>query len=210
MKSPLVFIVDDDHGVRKSLERLLRSHGFISEAFCSAQEFLESNRFKNQGPCCLILDVRMPGLSGIDLHQEFIAKDISLPVIFITGHGDIPMGVKAMKRGAVDFLPKPFDERELVAAINKAIDKDVAVKKSKGQSVRVTRVYKTLTPQEQVVLSWVITGMLNKQIGRELGITEKTIKVHRGRVMQKMQAKSVAELVRMCQKGGIAAARKSV
>jgi FixJ family two-component response regulator len=208
MKNPLVFVVDDDQGVRKSLERLLRSHGFTAELFGSAQEFLKSNSCKHQGPCCLVLDVRMPGLSGIDLHQEFIAKDISLPVIFITGHGDIPMGVKAMKRGAVDFLPKPFDERDLLAAIDRAIDRDIQVKKAKGQALRITRLYNTLTPQEQVVLTWVITGMLNKQIGRELGITEKTVKVHRGRVMQKMEARSVAELVRMCQKASIKAAKK--
>lgn len=204
----LVFVVDDDVSVRKSLQRLLRANGFASETFVSAQEFLDSGRYKNQGNCCLVLDVRMPGLSGMDLYQEFLQRGIGIPVVFITGHGDIPMGVKAMKQGAVDFLPKPFEEKDLIAAIGRALEKDAAQKKSKNAEKKVNRLVDTLTPQERVVLTWVITGMLNKQIARELGITEKTVKVHRGRLMHKMNARSVAELVRLCQTAGVEPARK--
>jgi len=194
---PMVFIVDDDASVRKSLERLIKSVGFKVELFASAEEFLERKPYR--GPNCLVLDVRMPGLSGIDLQKELARKNISLPIIFITGHGDIPMGVKAMKGGAVDFLPKPFDDKDLLSAIDQAIDKDVQRRKEDAVKAKIQRRVNTLTPREYEVLTWVITGMLNKQIASKLGVGEKTIKVHRGRVMQKMQVLSVAELVRLAQ-----------
>jgi len=194
---PMVFIVDDDASVRKSLERLIKSVGFKVELFASAEEFLERKPYR--GPNCLVLDVRMPGLSGIDLQKELAQKNISLPIIFITGHGDIPMSVKAMKDGAVDFLPKPFDDKNLLSAIDQAIDKDVQRRKEGALKAKIQRRVNTLTPREYEVLTWVITGMLNKQIASKLGVGEKTIKVHRGRVMQKMQVLSVAELVRLAQ-----------
>jgi FixJ family two-component response regulator len=209
MNGHSVFIVDDDISVLKSLSRLLLAHGYRAITFGSAQEFLSSKSYRHAGPSCMVLDVRLPGINGIDLHREFLEKGISLPVIFITGHGDIPMGVQAMKRGAVDFLTKPFVEDDLVSAIRRAIEKDIKIKKARNQADKVTKLVNTLTAQERVVLSWVITGSLNKQIARQLGITEKTVKVHRGRVMQKMQAGSVAELVRLCQKADIPAAKRS-
>lgn len=198
---PTVFIVDDDSSVRKGLERLIRSAGFKVEAFSSGEEFLE--RKLDISPSCLVLDVRMRGLSGIDLQKKLIREGIPLPVIFITGHGNIPMSVKAMKDGAVDFLPKPFSDKELLSAINRAIDKDVKLRKQQAEKSEILNRMDTLTPREKDVLPWLITGMLNKQIAARLKITEKTIKVHRGRVMQKMEAESIAELVRITQKCGI-------
>ena len=204
--NPKVFIVDDDASVRKSLERLIKSVGFNAETFTSAEEFLSHKPYG--GPSCLILDVCMPGLSGIDLQKKLTREEISIPIIFITGHGDIPMSVKAMKNGAVDFLPKPFDKKELIAAINQAIDRDVHTRKLLIEKEEIQHRLNALTPREFQVLRWVITGMLNKQIAYELGVTEKTIKFHRGRVMQKMQIDSVAELVRLAQKVGIAPPNK--
>lgn len=197
----MVFIIDDDFSVRKGLGRLIKSAGFKVETFASAEEFLQRKRYS--GPSCLVLDVRMPGVSGIDLQKELIQKGISLPIIFITGHGDIPMSVKAMKDGAVDFLPKPFDGKELLSAIDRAIDKAVHARKKEAEKVKIQRKVNALTPREYQVLRWVITGMLNKQIARRMKVTEKTIKVHRGRAMHKMQAVSVADLVRLTQKCGI-------
>ena len=207
MSRPTVFIADDDPSVRKGLERLIKSAGFKAETFASAEEFLQDKPYRG-GPSCLVLDVRMPGLSGIDLQKGLIEKGISLPIIFITGHGNIPMSVKAMKDGAVDFLPKPFDDKELLSAIDRAIDKCVQIRKSEAEKAKIQRKVKTLTPREYQVLRWVITGMLNKQIARKLKVTEKTIKVHRGRVMHKMQAVSVADLVRLTQKCAITPAKK--
>ncbi len=204
--APMVFIADDDPSVRKGLERLIKSVGFKVETFASSEEFLQRKRYS--GPSCLVLDVRMPGLSGIDLQKELAQKGISLPIIFITGHGNIPMSVKAMKDGAVDFLPKPFDDKELLSAIDRAIDKDVEKRKDEAEKTKIERRVTSLTPREYQVLRWVITGMLNKQIASQLKVTEKTIKVHRGRVMQKMQVISVAELVRLTQKCGITPAQK--
>jgi RNA polymerase sigma factor (sigma-70 family) len=195
---PMIFVVDDDPSVRKSLERLMKSVGFKVETFVSAEEFLQRKPYS--GPSCLVLDVRMPGLSGIDLQKELAQKEISLPIVFITGHGDIPMSVKAMKDGAVDFLPKPFDEKDLLSAIDQAIDRDVQSRKQQIEKAIIQRRLDTLTPREYQVLRWLITGMLNKQIAYELGITEKTVKVHRSRVMRKMGIVSVAELVRLAQK----------
>ncbi|PIQ88720.1 MAG: DNA-binding response regulator [Candidatus Omnitrophica bacterium CG11_big_fil_rev_8_21_14_0_20_42_13] len=193
-----VFIIDDDPSVRKGLARLIKSAGFHPEPLASAEGFLQKTRFN--GPACLVLDVRMPGLSGIDLQKEMIKKGISLPVIFITGHGNIPMSVNAMKDGAVDFLPKPFDDTQLLSAIERAINKNIRMRKNLSEKEKIQRRIKLLTPREYDVLRWVITGRLNKQIAAKLGVTEKTVKVHRGRLMQKMQVKSVAELVVLTQK----------
>ena len=200
-QSPMVFIVDDDASVRKSLVRIIESLGYMVEAFSSAEGFMD--REYHDGPSCLILDVRMPGKSGIDLQKELAARDIDLPIIFITGHGNIPMSVRAMKDGAVDFLTKPFEEKQLLAAIDQAVERDIERRKKQEEKDEIKQKLLTLTPREYQVLRWVITGMLNKQVAYELGVTEKTIKVHRSRVMHKMRVESVAELVRLSQKVGI-------
>jgi len=202
----MVFIADDDPSVRKGLKRLVKSAGFKVETFASSEEFLQRKPYN--GPRCLVLDIRMPGLSGIGLQKELSRKSVSLPIIFITGHGSIPMSVKAMKDGAVDFLPKPFDDKELFSAIDRAIDKDVRIRKERTAKAKIQRRVNKLTPREYDVLRWVITGILNKQIASRLKITEKTVKVHRGRLMQKMQVVSVAELVRLTQKCGITPPKK--
>lgn len=204
---PIVFIADDDPSVRKGLERLIKSAEFKVETFASAEEFLQRKPYRG-GPSCLVLDVRMPGLSGIDLQKELIQKDTSTPIIFITGHGNIPMSVEAMKNGAVDFLPKPFDEKELLSAIVRAIEKSGHIRKNDDEKAKIKCKVNTLTPREYECLRWVISGMLNKQIASKLGVTEKTVKVHRGRVMHKMQAASVAELVRLSQKCEITPPKK--
>jgi len=203
---PTVFIADDDSSVRKSLERLAKSAGFKVESFACAEDFLARRPYRVSG--CLVLDVRMPGLSGIALQKELVQKGISLPIIFITGHGSIPMSVKAMKDGAVDFLPKPFDGKELISAIERAIDKDIRTRKEQEEKTKIQKRLSSLTPREYEVLRWVITGMLNKQIAHRLKVSEKTIKVHRSRLMQKMQVVSVAELVRLAQKCSIALPKK--
>ncbi|HBG61581.1 MAG: DNA-binding response regulator [Omnitrophica WOR_2 bacterium GWF2_38_59] len=204
---PIVFIADDDSSVRKGLERLIKSAEFKVETFASAEEFLQRKPYRS-GPSCLVLDVRMPGLSGIDLQKELIQKDTSTSIIFITGHGNIPMSVEAMKNGAVDFLPKPFDEKELLSAIIRAIEKSDHIRKNDDERAKINCRVNTLTPREYECLRWVISGMLNKQIASKLGVTEKTVKVHRGRVMHKMQTASVAELVRLAQKCGITPPKK--
>ena len=203
---PTVFIVDDDSSVRKAIRRLVSSVDFEAQVFSSAKEFLEARLPKT--PACLVLDVQMPELSGLDLQKELIQKQIDIPIIFITGHGDIPMGVKAMKDGAVDFLPKPFDDTDLLGAIDRAIDKDIQNKRQCREVANIKCRLNTLTPKEVEVLRWVITGMLNKQIASKMGTVEKTIKVHRGRVMHKMQVTSVAELVRLAQKAQISLPKK--
>jgi len=200
-----VCVVDDDASVRKSLRRLIRSAGYHVEAFVSAQDFLLWKTV--DGPNCLILDVNLPDLSGLDLQQELAKSEISPPVIFITGHGDIPMSVKAMKDGAVDFLPKPFDSKDLLAAINIAVVKDAAKKSERREIQRIRQLLEALTPREYEVMCWIITGLMNKQIAYELGTTERTVKVHRSRVMEKMQAASVAQLVRMAGKAGVSPAK---
>jgi len=200
-----IFIVDDDASVRKSLSRLLDSLEFRTEAFASAEAFLKRGPYEGAG--CIILDVRMPGLSGMDLQEELNKAEYAMPIIFITGHGDIPMSVKAMKSGAVDFLPKPFDEQELVNAIDKAIERDRTARVSRSETRHVLEQIAQLTPREHEVLQFLITGMLNKQIAFKLGIAEKTIKIHRARVLEKLGARSVAELVRIAEKAGIPTAK---
>jgi FixJ family two-component response regulator len=198
---PIVFIIDDDASVRKSLSRLLRSAGYSTETFASAEEFLGREHFNGIG--CLLLDVQMPGLSGMDLQKELNKADYHMPIIFITGHGDIPMSVEAMKKGAIDFLTKPFDDKELLQAVEKAIEKDTYAKAEYDETLDIRRRIDGLTPRELEVLSYVITGMLNKQIALKLDIAEKTIKVHRGRIMEKLCVASVADLVRLAGKAGI-------
>lgn len=200
-KIPIVFVVDDDKAVRKSLERLIKSVGLTVQAFSSAREFLESD--PSAGPSCLVLDVRMPGLSGIDLQKELGKMGYTIPIIFITGYGDIPMSVRTMKRGATDFLTKPFNDQDLLDAIHRAIDKDKQARREQDEIGTIQQRVDSLTPREREVFSLVVTGMLNKQIAYDLGMSEKTVKVHRSRVMDKMQADSLAELVRLAYKVGI-------
>ena len=189
-----VFIVDDDASVRKALARSIQAAGLNVKTFASAREFLDQG--PPEGPGCLVLDFRLPGLSGLDLQAELNSRNIRTPVIFITGHGDIPVSVKAMKDGAVDFLTKPFKINTLLGVIRDAIQKDEHLQASRAQSVEVQRRIQTLTPREREVLGLVAKGLLNKQIAAELGAAERTVKVHRGRVMRKMEVASVAELVR--------------
>ena len=202
-----IFIVDDDAKFRKSLARLVKSIGYDVELFSSVKVFLDREPF--DGTSCLLLDVRMPGLTGPDLQEELNKRNISIPIIFLTAHGDTPTGVKAMKDGAVDFLLKPFEERALFEAIDKALDKDVQYKKKLKEINETKRLVATLTSREFEVFRWLITGMLNKQIGIPLGITERTVKAHRGQIMHKLGVVSVAELVRLAQKADISPARES-
>jgi FixJ family two-component response regulator len=200
-KIPIVFVVDDDKAVRKSLERLIKSVGLTVQTFSSAREFLESD--SSDGPSCLVLDVRMPGLSGIDLQKELDKIGYNIPIIFITGYGDIPMSVRTMKRGAIDFLTKPINDQDLLDAIHRAIEKDKQTRREQDEIRTTQKRVDLLTPREREVFSLVVTGMLNKQIAYDLGLSEKTVKVHRSRVMDKMQADSLAELVRLAYKVGI-------
>ncbi|HEY7220248.1 MAG TPA: response regulator transcription factor [Candidatus Binatia bacterium] len=204
-QSSVVFLVDDDASVRKALTRLMRSAGYTVQAFASARDFLECWRVTAEGPACLILDVRMPGLSGLDLQRELQVADAVLPIIFVTGHGNIPMSVKAMKDGAVDFLPKPVKDQELLKAIEQALaraDHELGERQELGD---IQRRLETLTPREREVMTLVVRGLLNKQIAFELGTVEKTVKVHRARVMEKMEARSLAELVHIAERVGIPA-----
>jgi RNA polymerase sigma factor (sigma-70 family) len=198
---PLVLVVDDDADVRRSLERLIRSVGLEVETFDSAQAFLR--REPPDGPACLVLDVRMQGLSGLDLQQKLSAAGLSVPIVFMTGHGTIPMSVRAMKAGAVDFLQKPFDDQVLLDAVQQAIDLDRQSKEVQAERLAIDGRIETLTPREREVFTLVVSGLLNKQVAGELGTSEKTVKVQRARVMQKMQADSLADLVRMAERAGI-------
>jgi FixJ family two-component response regulator len=198
---PTVFVVDDEASVRKSLGRLLKAAGFRVEVFASAGEFLR--RQPDLGGGCVVLDVQMPDLNGLDLQKALAAADRPLPIIFITGHGDIPTSVRAMKAGATDFLAKPFDQKDLLAAIGRALQQSQKESKGYDESAEAKRRLATLTPREGEVLLHVLAGLLNKQIAAALGASEKTIKVHRGRVMHKMQVQSVADLVRLCEKAGV-------
>jgi FixJ family two-component response regulator len=198
---PLVFIVDDDLSVRKATERLLRSVDLKVESFSSANEFLKRTPY--EGPSCLVLDVRMPGLSGLDLQAELARAKRDLSIVFITGHGSIPMSVQAIKAGAVDFLEKPFEEQALLDAVQLAIQKNRQAMKKRAASREIQERVELLTLREREVFANVVTGMLNKQIAFKMGISEKTIKVHRARVMQKMRADSLADLVRLAEKAGV-------
>jgi FixJ family two-component response regulator len=195
---PVVFVVDDEQDVRISLKRLLRSVGLEARTYASAQEFLGSER--PDAPACLVLDVRLPGLSGLDLQQELAAASVDLPIIFVTGHGDIPMSVRAMKAGAVEFLTKPFREQDLLEAIQRGIERNHITRQQSAELRILQRCYALLTPREREVFPRVTSGLLNKQIAAELGASEKTIKVHRGQVMQKMKAESLAHLIQMAEK----------
>ena len=197
----LVFVVDDDPSVRKSLTRLISEAGYTVQAFASAREFLA--REPSVGPSCVVLDVRMPGVTGLDLQQTLASAVHEIPIVFITGHGDISMSVKAMKAGAVDFLTKPFEGKDLLDAIQRAVTKDTRQLGAEARTDEIRERAKLLTPRESQVFALVVTGMLNKQIASELGIGEKTVKVHRARVMDKMRASSVAELVRLADVAGV-------
>jgi len=196
----IVFIVDDDLSVRRSTERLIRAAGLKVETFDSARDFLKNPR--PQAPACLVLDVRMPGLSGMDLQRELIESGIQIPIIFITAHGDIPMTVRAMKAGAVEFLTKPFRSLSLLKAVHSAIDRDRSARKERLEVEALCQRYAQLTPREREVMPLITAGLLNKQVAGELATTERTIKFHRAHIMQKMQAESLAELVRMVEKLG--------
>ena len=203
LANSLVFVIDDDKSVRKGLKRLLRSARYKSEIFESASDFLE--REPHPGPACVIVDVRMPGLDGMELQETLIQRGREEQLVFITGHGDISMCAQAMKAGAVDFLPKPFRVDELLQCIERALARSAGQRRLSDERQEARRLFDLLTPREFEVMQLVITGILNKQIAGELGTAEKTVKVHRGRMMQKLRVASVAELVRLVQRAGIIA-----
>jgi FixJ family two-component response regulator len=198
---PIVFVVEDDSSMREAVTDLITSVGLLVEAFKSAREFLEHRR--GDAPACLVLDVRLPGLSGLDLQRELVRTEAPIPIIFITGHGDIPMSVRAIKEGAVEFLAKPFRDQDLLDAIQAALEIDRAARQERSMVAEVRRRYESLTKREREVMKLVVSGLLNKQIAGELGSSEVTVKMHRGQVMRKMKAQSLVQLVRMAEKIGI-------
>ena len=200
----VVFVVDDDVSMREALRNLLRSVGLKVEAFGTAQEFLSSKRA--DAPACLVLDVRLPGLSGLDLQRQLVEANVQIPIIFITAHGDIQMSVRAMKAGAVEFLTKHLRDQDLLDAVQQAVDQDRAARMQRGETAKFQDRYKSLSQREQEVLGLVVRGLLNKQIAGELSISEATVKLHRGKLMQKMGAGSLAELIRIAEELGVSAA----
>jgi FixJ family two-component response regulator len=200
---PTVFVVDDDASLRNALKNLLRSVGLNVETFGSAQEFLSSPHLR--APGCLVLDVRLPELSGLDLQRRLVEANVQIPIVFITGHGDIQMSVRAMKLGAVEFLTKPFRDQDLLDAVQQAIERDHVARQQQAETAELRARYESLSTREQEVMRLVVRGLLNKQIAGELGTSEPTVKMHRGRVMQKMRADSLADLIRMEQKLGVQA-----
>ena len=198
---PTVLVIDDDASLREALSRLFRSVGLNVKTFASAPEFLQHRR--PDGPSCLVLDVRLPGLSGLDFQAELTKANIDIPIIFMTGHGDIPMTVRAMKAGALEFLPKPFRDQDMLDAVQTGLERDRDRRQSANDAARLKASFASLTSREQEIMGYVTTGLMNKQIAGKLNVSEITVKVHRGNVMRKMGAKSLAELVRMADALGI-------
>jgi len=201
MSEPTVYIIDDDPSVRRGITRLLRAAGMTTESFASAREFLVSRRW--EGPGCIVVDVRMPDMTGPELQEELARAEYCMPHIFLSAYGDVPLAAHAMKKGAVDFLTKPVDRKELLEAVRESLARDAGNRTQWTERRSIHECVKRLTPREHEVMTYVITGMLNKQIADELSISEETIKIHRGRVMQKLGVSSVAELVRLCGKANI-------